>query len=411
MNETLSPKQSASAIRKMVRINFNEAANGGKRKPLFVWGPPGVGKSSIFEQVAREMDLKLIDIRLTQMEPTDLRGIPVPVSREYVDAVTGKTVEDVAVRWAIPEFLPKINSPSDHMWNGVVIGESKIYKGAIILLDELPNAAPSVQAGSYQLVLDGKIGEYVVPMNVVVFAAGNRQTDKGGTYKMPTPLMNRFDHIEFEAVFKEWQEHAIVKGFNEKVVGYLTAYEGKLFEFKANAVDGGFPTPRSWEMVSAILNDEDTCSSADRTSKGVINRMICGAVGKGVGAEFIHHCETSGKLPDAADILDGKIKTLPADVKEVALTYTLTVSMLYKLKARSGEAERAETSKEKKDLTKIFNESVENFLAFMMKNFKPEMNVLGARMLLKTYKLEVDESQVKSWDAFIDKYADMIADA
>lgn len=409
MSEALSPNETAAAIKKAVRMNMKEVAKGGKRKPLFVWGPPGVGKSSIFEQVCEAIGWKLIDVRLTQMEPTDLRGIPVPVSKEYVDIVSGKTVEDVVVRWAIPEFLPKITSVSDHKWDGIIPGDPKKYKGAIILLDELPNAAPSVQAGSYQLVLDGQIGEYIVPENCVVFAAGNRQTDKGGTYKMPTPLMNRFDHIEFEAVFKEWQRYAIKKGYNEQVVGFLSAFEGKLFEFQANKVDGGFPTPRSWELVSAILNDEQ--ETTEKTSMRVVNRMIIGAIGKGVAAEFIHHCETAGKLPDTDLILDGKIKTLDADMKDVPLTYTLTIRMLYKLKNRFDEAERAETASEKKKLMKQYNTGLDNFFTFMMKNFKNEMNVLGARMLLHEYGLDVDEKDVPSWDVFITRFQDEITEA
>lgn len=409
MSETLSPNETAAAIKKAVRMNMTEVAKGGKRKPLFVWGPPGVGKSSIFEQVCAAIGWKLIDVRLTQMEPTDLRGIPVPVSKEYVDIVTGKSVEDVVVRWAVPDFLPKITSVSNHMWDGKVAGDPITYKGAIILLDELPNAAPSVQAGSYQLVLDGQIGEYRVPDNVVVFAAGNRQTDKGGTYKMPTPLMNRFDHIEFEAVFKEWQRYAIKKDYNEQVVGFLSAFEGKLFEFQANKVDGGFPTPRSWELVSCILNDEKT--APEKTATRIINRMIIGAIGKGVGSEFIHHCETAGKLPDTDLILDGKIKDLDSDMRDVPLTYTLTIRMLYKLKNRFDEAERAETQVEKKKLMKRFNSGLDHFFTFMMKNFKNEMNVLGARMLLHEYQLDVDEAEVPSWDKFIDKFAEDISAA
>lgn len=409
MSETLSPNETAMAIKKAIRMNMNEVATGGKRKPLFVWGPPGVGKSSIFEQVCKAIGWKLIDVRLTQMEPTDLRGIPVPVSKEYMDIVTGKPVEDVVVRWAIPEFLPKITSVSNHKWDGVVAGDPVTYKGAIILLDELPNAAPSVQAGSYQLVLDGQIGEYLVPDNVVVFAAGNRQTDKGGTYKMPTPLMNRFDHIEFEAVFKEWQRYAIKKGYNEQVVGFLSAFEGKLFEFQPNKADGGFPTPRSWELVSCILNDEKTTD--EKVTARVLHRMVFGAIGRGVGSEFIHHCETAGKLPDTDLILDGKIKDLPSDMKDVPLTYTLTIRMLYKLKNRFDAAQRADSASETKKLMKAYNSGLDNFFTFMMKNFKREMNVLGARMLLHEYELEIDDKEVKSFETFIDEYAEDIAAA
>lgn len=417
----LTPSQVEHAIMKMLRINQTNATKGKKRKPLFVWGPPGVGKSSIFEQICKAKNLLLIDVRLTQMEPTDLRGIPVPVSKEILEAVTvmvnngtedekeitqERMNEKVEVRWAIPGFLPQINSENG-MWDGWHNGHK--YDGFVLLLDELPNAAPSVQAGSYQLVLDGQLGEYTVPVNGVVFAAGNRETDKGGTYKMPLPLVNRFCHVEMEADFKEWQRIAIVAGYNEKVIGYLSAYEGKLFEFNPASADRGFPTPRSWEMVSDILNDEDTNPG---TPRKVLNALIAGAVGSGVAVDFIVHCETSGRLPDAGEILDGKIKDLTKECKDqTALCYTLTISLCHKLQTRHKAIENAADPKERKKAEDIYYDSVDNFLAYIMKNFRPEMNVLGVRIMIHMYKLHTDMERLKHWDTFIDQYADMIVDA
>ena len=421
----LTPSQVTEAINKMLRINQNNAAKNKKRKPLFVWGPPGVGKSSIFEQVCKASNLLLIDVRLTQMEPTDLRGIPVPVSKQIVKAVDNMVVgveetegfleetvnethvvESVEVHWAIPGFLPKINT-DNNMWDGMHNGHK--YDGFILLLDELPNAAPSVQAGSYQLVLDGALGEYIVPSNGVVFAAGNRETDKGGTYKMPLPLVNRFCHIEMESNFKEWQRIAIIGGYNEKVIGYLSAHEGMLFEFNPKSADRGFPTPRSWEMVSDILNDEEANPG---TSRKVQNALISGAVGSGVAVDFIVHCETSSSLPDAGDILDGKLKDLPRELQQqTALCYTLTIKLCHKLQGRFKAIANADDKKEAKKAEDLYYESVDNFLEYIMKNFRPEMNVLGVRIMIHMYDLDTDMERLKNWDVFIDKYADMIAEA
>lgn len=416
----LTPSQTYEAIKKMHRINVNNASKGKKRKPLFVWGPPGVGKSSIFEQYCKEKNLLLVDVRLTQMEPTDLRGIPVPVSKTITHAVDRMISGDeaevetteihesemVEVRWAIPGFLPKINAENG-MWDGWHEGHK--YDGFILLLDELPNAAPSVQAGSYQLVLDGALGEYKVPVNGVVFAAGNRETDKGGTYKMPLPLVNRFDHIEMEADFKEWQRIAILGGMNEKVIGYLSAAEGQLFEFDPKKAERGFKTPRSWEMVSDILNDEEENPG---TSQKVLRALISGAIGHSGAIDFILHCETAGELPNADEILDGKKTDLEKKSKEqTALCYTLTIRLLQKLQNRYKAIANAPDQKTAKKVEDIYYESVDHFLAYLMKNFRPEMNVLGVRVMIHVYELDTDMERLKNWDVFIEEYADMISDA
>ena len=205
----LTPSQTALAIKHMVNVNLENAKRGKKRRGLFIWGAPGIAKSSLVEQACRELNFKHIDIRLTQMEPTDLRGIPVPVN---------VSEEEVLVKWAVPELFPQ----RDEGLNTATIVDPHSganYDGAIIILDELPNAAPSVQAGSYQLVLDGSLGEYVVPSNVVVLAAGNRETDKGSTFKMPTPLMNRFTHVNMRHDFDDWQAYALESEFHQAVVG------------------------------------------------------------------------------------------------------------------------------------------------------------------------------------------------
>ena len=141
----------------------------GHHTPVMLWGAPGVGKSQIISQIAARHNAPLIDIRLSQMEPSDLRGIP------FRD---GDRVE-----WAIPSMLP---NEKTHGANG------------ILFLDEITSAPPSVSAAAYQLILDRKLGDYEVPKGWAIFAAGNRQGDRGVTYTMPAPLANRFSHFDFE---------------------------------------------------------------------------------------------------------------------------------------------------------------------------------------------------------------------
>ena len=185
------PSELAEAIELFVFLNIKNAQEGKSRRGLMIWGPPGIGKSAIAAQVAKKLGMHFIDIRLTQMEPTDLRGIPIP----YTDA-DGRS----QCIWAIPSFLP--NNPDDT---------------AIIFMDEIANAPPSVQASCYQLVLDGKLGEYGLPEKCVVMAASNRETDRGSTFKMPLPLQNRFAHVEQTHDFKEWRSYGLN---NDSVMGY-----------------------------------------------------------------------------------------------------------------------------------------------------------------------------------------------
>ena len=147
----------------------------GHHTPVMMWGPPGVGKSQMVAQVAEKHGVPVIDIRLSQMEPSDLRGIPFR-SGEHVE-------------WAVPAMLP------DAERHGVE---------GILFLDEITSAPPSVSAAAYQLILDRRLGEYRVPDGWAIFAAGNRQGDRGVTYSMPAPLANRFSHFEVDVNLDDW---------------------------------------------------------------------------------------------------------------------------------------------------------------------------------------------------------------
>ena len=136
------------------------------RQPVFIWGGPGIGKSDVVRQLAKAMGVPLKDIRALLLDPVDLRGLP------FLGA-------DHAAKWATPDFLPKD-------------GEG------ILFLDELNAASAMVQAGCYQLVLDRRLGEYTLPDGWSIIAAGNRETDRAVTTRMPTPLRNRFTHLNFE---------------------------------------------------------------------------------------------------------------------------------------------------------------------------------------------------------------------
>lgn len=374
---TVTPREASIAVKHMIQVNLKAAERGEDRRGLFLWGPPGIGKSSIVRQIASDLGMEVVDIRLTQMEPTDLRGIPIPVR----DAAADETL----VRWAPPALLPRAKDAK-----------------AIIILDELPNAAPSVQSGAYQLVLDGKLGEYEVPPGCVVMAAGNRETDKGATFKMPTPLMNRFTHLEVRVDFDDWQEYALNKQFHKDVVGYLSAFKHELFEFDPLSASRGFPTPRSWEAVSAILRDDPNLPEQ------VMLSLISGAIGEGVAIKFLEYRKNAAQLPNPRDILDGKVKDLKS--AEISLMYALTTSLCYELKELHDASKRAAATGDKK-AKEVFDARADNFLGFMMKNFQPELVIMGARTALAIFKIPFNPKAMKNWDEFSERYQDLILGA
>ena len=336
------------------------------QRPLFLWGPPGIGKSELVEGITRELGGLMIDLRLGQMEPTDIRGIP------FYNKDIGK------MDWAEPVELPDETTASQ-------------YPVVVLFLDELNSAAPSVQSAAYQLILNRRIGKYKLPDNVVMVAAGNRESDKGVTYRMPTPLANRFIHQEMKVDFASWQEWAVNNRIHKDVVGYLSFAKQDLYDFDAKSASRAFATPRSWTFVSQLLDD----ASDDDTTMN----LIAGTVGEGLAVKFMAHKKVAGRMPNPADILSGKVKTL--EVKEVSAMYSLVISMCYELKGAI----------ENKVEDKKFHEMADNFLGYMMKNFETELTVMGARIALTTYDLPFLPTKLKNFDEFHQRYGKYILQA
>jgi hypothetical protein len=283
--------------------------------------------------------------------------------------------------WAAPVDLPDEELASQ-------------YPIVILFLDEMNSAAPSVQAAAYQLTLNRRIGKYRLPDNVVIVAAGNRDSDKGVTYRMPTPLANRFIHQEMKVDFNSWQEWAVLNRIHKDVVGYLSFAKGDLYDFDAKSASRSFATPRSWTFVSQLLDDEE--------DDDTLMNLIAGTVGEGLAVKFMAHRKVSAKMPQPEDILDGKVKDL--QVKEVSAMYSLVTSLCYELK--EGLA-RAKDSKSKDE----WNKKVDNFLGYMMANFETELTVMGARVALTVYELPFETTKLKNFDEFYKKFGKYILQA
>jgi hypothetical protein len=228
---------------------------------------------------------------------------------------------------------------------------------------------------------------------VVLIAAGNRDSDKGVTYRMPMPLANRFLHLEMRADFASWQTWAVNKNIHKDVVGYLSFAKQDIYNLDSKSSSRAFPTPRSWCFVSDLLNDDDT--DAD-----TLFNLVAGAVGEGLAVKFMAHRKVSGRMPEPSDILAGKVKDLA--VKEISAMYSLTISMCYELK---------DALDNKRVNNKQFHEMADNFFSYIMANFETELVVMGAKIALKTYKLPIEPSQLKNFDEFHKKFGKYIVEA
>ncbi len=240
-----------------------------RKIPVFVWGSPGIGKSSIVKQIALDKGLEFIDLRLSLLDPTDLKGIPF-FDQEHNEAV-----------WASPSFLPK----------------DKNSKG-VLFLDEINTAPPSVQASAYQLVLDRKVGEYELPKRWSIVAAGNNESDRGVVYRMPPPLANRFVHLNMEVSFDDWKGWAYNNHIDSSIIAFLHYDQSKLFEFDPSKNEKSFPTPRSWEYVHRVLS-----SAVDEM---LLMEIVSGAVGSESAIAFMSFRKVMHRLPNIDKLLNGE---------------------------------------------------------------------------------------------------------
>ena len=257
--------------------------------PTFIWGPPGIGKSSVVKQIAQEKQLDFIDLRLSLMDPTDLKGIP------FYDKHDHHSV------WAPPSFLPK----EGH---------------GILFLDELNSAPPAVQASAYQLILDRKVGEYTLPVGWSIVAAGNRESDRGVVYRMPSPLANRFVHLEMGVDINDWKTWAYKSGINHTVIAYLGFKSDDLFNFNPSAHEKSFATPRSWEFVNGILQSD--------MKEDLLLNVISGAVGSDLAVRFLSFAKVMNRLPDIEAILEGREAEYAS---ETDVLYTLSTVLVSKV--------------------------------------------------------------------------------
>jgi MoxR-like ATPase len=265
---------------------LNGLIQNGLKLSTMIWGPPGIGKSSIVAQTAAKHGLDCVDLRLSQLAPTDLRGLP---------------VADAGVsRWFPPEFLPR--------------------EGAgVLFLDEINLAPPAMQGIAQQLILDRKVGSYIVPEGWYIWAAGNRKEDRAAVFDMPAPVANRFLHVEVGPDFESFKSYALEYGIHEQVLAFLSFRPALLH--KLDPQQPAWPSPRSWVMASQLHQ---------------AGLEVAAAIGPAAATEFRAYVELYSNLPDLERVLAGEGDDIPFP-SEPSIRYATTVG----LTARAGDAQAA----------------------------------------------------------------------
>jgi len=275
----------------------------GHHTPVMLWGPPGVGKSQIIAQVADKQSVPIIDIRLSQMEPSDLRGIPFR--------------ENNIVEWAIPAMLPDAKRHGEQ---------------GILFLDEITSAPPSVSAAAYQLILDRRLGSYEIPEGWAIFAAGNRQGDRGVTYTMPAPLANRFSHFDVEVNTDDWVAWAYKNNIDDRIIAFVRFRPELLFDFDPAHNPMAFPSPRSWEFAHRALQKFEH-------QHDLLLGSLQACIGQAAGIEVKAFVDNLDQLPDLDAITRGEDVVAP---KEIDLQYAVATALVGRA-IRSKESDEAQT--------------------------------------------------------------------
>ena len=269
--------------------------------PIMLWGAPGTGKSSIIRTLCEELDIGLVDVRLAQREPVDLRGLPVPDGDQ--------------VRWLLSSEWPR--DPNS--------------KG-IILFDELTAADRTLQVAAYEFILDRRLGDlYRVPPGWLICAAGNRSEDRAVSMTLSSALANRFCHLELHPDVQSWTSWASSQNLHPDVVGFLR-FKPECFLQMTGNLERGWPSPRSWERVARVIEQ------APAMDAPTLALIINGLVGPGAATEFSAYRRAAQDLPDVNALLDGRLEfEVP---KKADLRYALAASLAHYLWLPAGNQER-----------------------------------------------------------------------
>lgn len=268
MHNVITSDQAMDIIETSVRALIDHPELAHKLPPVMLRGAPGVGKSTIVRSVAEKLGIGFIDIRLAEMEPVDLRGLPVPDR------------ENKSVEWYVTSDLPR--DPNS--------------KG-IILFDELTSADKSLQVAAYELILDRRLGSlYKIPDGWFIVAAGNRTKDKAVATAMSSALANRLMHFEVNADPEDWSNWGVRNNIHPSVTGFINYRPQCLFKMDSQNLEQGWPSPRSWERVSNVI-------PLYGSNEEILRKAVYGLVGNAVGVEFMEFHRLNRKFDDVLAVM------------------------------------------------------------------------------------------------------------
>lgn len=267
-----------------------------------IQGSPGVGKSAIVHQIAEEYNLKVIDLRLSQCDPTDIMGFP---------SITGEKAS----------YKPMDTFPIE----GDTVPSG--YSGWLLFLDEFNSAAPAVQAASYKLVLDREVGQHKLHKNVAIVCAGNRESDGAIVQSMSTALQSRLVHLDLVIDVDEWCNWAMSNGIDHRITSYIKFKPSSLYTFKPDHTDKTYACPRTWAFANRLI---DEIESSDASA------LFSGVLSEGVAREFLQFVRIYEDLPKIEDIIK-KPETI-AISKEPSVLYAVTGSLAHHINVDNAEA-------------------------------------------------------------------------
>jgi hypothetical protein len=258
----ITPKDAIQGLRRLFRAD---------KVPMLV-GSPGIGKSDIINNLAKDVNLEVRDLRLSQADPTDLLGFP--------------THDGFRMNYAPPSLFPLEGIDK--------IPEGK--KGWLIFLDEMNSATPNLQSAAYKIVLDRKVGEYNLHPNTWVVCAGNKMTDKAVVNRLSTAMQSRLIHLNLVTSHTDWLDWANSNGIDHRVISFIKFRPERLHTFDPNHNDNTFACPRTWSFLSDIVKHSKTFDYVDYA-------LMSGTVGQGPATEFKAYCDIYALLPTIEEML------------------------------------------------------------------------------------------------------------
>ena len=280
----VTPSQATSMIAKYIQA---------KIVPMLT-GSPGMGKSAIVKDIAKTYNLKLIDLRLSQCDPTDLMGFP---------SIQGQRAG----------YLPMETFPLE----GDPIPEG--YSGWLLFLDEFNSASIAVQAAGYKLILDRMVGQKNLHKHVAVVCAGNLETDGAIVNPMSTAMQSRLAHLELVTDVNQWLDWAYENGIHRFITSYIKFKPGNLYAFSPDHTDKTYACSRTWEFANRVLKVTDT------DDKDLLP-MLAGVLSEGVAREFIGFTKIDKDLPKITQIMESPNSIRVPDEPSVLFALTGSIS-------------------------------------------------------------------------------------